>query len=340
MKNSGKCAAVAALTIFAPAIYAETFEVLSPPDAVFAYATVIRDTTVAGTLFTTDNVSLGFIFSPTDGYTSFAIPGATPDNGPQPTAIDGAGNVYGYFYDPDGGTRSFVRHTNGAVEAFSVDQPDVQFTQVSDGNRRGASVGMFSTDRTSGFLQGFKRSAAGVVRPLSYPGATYLLPWSINNHGEIAGAIGSEGPFPDRAFIRLETGEWRFFRGANGCAIGSLTLYLNNARSVAGTCVVPPIVQRGYLRLKGGPTIVFSAPGATFTTTVAGIAENNDVAGNFQDASGDHGFIRRASGAFVIVDGPDSQPGTTHITGISPQGDVVGTSSNSGGMSVFVRYED
>src|SRR4051812_30499070 len=99
MKTAVRRAAVALLmALVAPIINAETFEVLDPPGSVFAYATVIRNKTVTGTYFTADNVTLGFIFSPTTGYTSFSIPGATADNGLQPAAIDGAGNVYGFYY--------------------------------------------------------------------------------------------------------------------------------------------------------------------------------------------------------------------------------------------------
>src|SRR3954463_6661145 len=117
MKTAGKCAAIALLTAFAaPAINAATYEVLDPPGSQFAYAIVIRDKVVTGTYFSTDNLTFGFIFSPTDGYTSFAIPGMPPDGSMQPMALDGAGNVYGFYYGADSGSRSFVRHVDGTVE--------------------------------------------------------------------------------------------------------------------------------------------------------------------------------------------------------------------------------
>jgi hypothetical protein len=339
MKPAGMCAATA-LTMLASAIAsAETFETLEPPDSVFAYAYVVRDKVVAGTYFTADNRSLGFIFSPAEGYTSFTIPGAPPDSGPQPTAIDGAGNVSGYYYDASGGSRSFVRHIDGAVESFAVEQPGVRFTQVSDGNRLGATVGLFSPERLTG-IRGFRRSAAGVVREIEYPGATYLLPWSINNRGEIAGVIGLDGDYPTRAFIRLARDEWRFFSGPRGCAIGSLMLYLNNARSVAGTCLVPPVTQLGFLRLKGGRAVAFGVPNVNASISVSGITENDDVVGTYQGETGSHGFIRRTNGELISVDAPGSQPGTTNITAAGPHGEVVGTFSDSTGLKVFVRYED
>lgn len=83
----------------------------------------------------------------------------------------------------------------------------------------------------------------------------------------------------------------------------------------------------------------FDVPNSTLTYPTA-VNSAGVVTGYYQDASGQHGFLRYADGTFATFDVPGST--STHPTGISPAGHITGYSDGpiiSGGSIEDPNYE-
>ena len=162
------------------------------------------------------------------------------------------------------------------------------------------------------------------------PNASYILPASINDRGEVTGSV----IYPDnrvRGFVREAGGKIELFdafpRGTD-----TEPADINNRGEVAGG---------GFLRDSGGHITLFSASGGQPGTTFAsGINDPGLIAGKFTAGAPqvEHGYVRSPGGQITTFDIPNGSD--IIVAGINNRGDVIGTFEDwtrSGMQRMFVR---
>jgi hypothetical protein len=346
MKTTGVHAAISALMMLAPAFAsAETFEILSPPGATGAVRPTVIQNGIVGGSFRIDVNVLAFTFSRSAGYATFYLPDHRFSDDIDASGIDGSGRVYGSFTTNNRDGWSFVREPNGAIQTFAFPAAGIRYTSILDANIRGTSVGGYSVfDDNTGVLitQGFMRLGTGQIVQLRYPNSSITVATGNNDNGEIVGYTGFNGQLADQPFFRGALGPWKLFSLPPGCSPPDFfggTIHLNNSGTAAGHCAIAPETFHGFIRSKNGELKPFKVPGS-ISTSVAGIADNGNVAGTYTDAEGSHAYIRRSIATYVKFDAPTAAPGFTFVTGYSANGDLVGTFEDTNHVShAFVRYK-
>jgi probable HAF family extracellular repeat protein len=76
-------------------------------------------------------------------------------------------------------------------------------------------------------------------------------------------------------------------------------------------------------------------PNVIGDTTACGINDSGQIVGQFQDGTGNHGFVD-AGGVFTTIDYPSAIAGTTFACGINDNGQVVGFFRDSTGDHGFI----
>src|SRR5439155_6137800 len=123
---------------------------------------------------------------PAQPITSFDPPGSRYT---QPTSINPAGEITGYYYASDNTAHGFVRHASGTITSF--DAPGATSTLPNSINPTGEITGWYGAN---GHAHGFVRDASGTITSFDAPGALGTGPTSINPAGEITGSYtGSDG---------------------------------------------------------------------------------------------------------------------------------------------------
>src|SRR4051812_21652896 len=352
MKTAGKLAAIAALMVVGPAFASTaTFEILNPPGATGRVEPTMIQNGVVGGSYESGAIISPFIFSRGSGYTTFEVPDHRFFDSVDPVGIDGSGRIYGSFTTNDRFEWSFVRETNGEVHTFEFPAQGApvegtQITFINDVNIRGTSVGRYSVfNYDTGILttQGFMRLGTGQPVSVRYPSASITVVTGNNDNGEMVGYTGFNGQIPDQPFFRGALGPWKLFALPPGCMAPDFfggKIHLNRSGTAAGHCAIAPQTFHGFIRAKTGELKSFKVPGST-STSVAGIADNGNVAGTYTDAEGSHAYIRRPIATYFTFDAPTAAPGTTVVSGYSADGDLVGTFEDAAHVKhAFVRFKD
>ncbi len=325
-----------------PFAAAQTFEEIVPPNAAYSIPLGMRDGKVVGVY--QDAVTghtRGFSFSHGAGYSTFEAPGVDYNVGTWPTGIDAFGRITGYFYTTDYRVRGFVRHANGAIQAFDADYPQPYNTNPYSANGLGAAVGEYRAYGDDFTPRAFARTPLGLILHIQVPGSGLNLASDINDGGTIVGYWGEDLNSDWFAFIRSPLGFYTTYALPDGCRITDGELHhINNRGDVAGTCSVGAFGVSGFIRWRNGTTLKVDYPGSD-TTYIRGIAGNGDVAGYYYlPESGVHGFVRKANGAFVSFDAPGSDPGNTYVYRMDERGNTSGTYYKDGGLlqGTYIRY--
>lgn len=166
-------------------------------------------------------------------------------------------------------------------------------------------------------------AAAGTFTRIDVSGAgaaamegTFAL--AINTAGEVTG-IYSNAPGTLHGFVRDAHGAITKFDGSSsgaGAIEGTIPLSIDTAGEIAGTVIDSNHVSHGFVRNVNGSLTEFEAPGAGTAanrgTVVWRINDAGEAVGFYSTDGGSsapptyHGFLRKANGAFTILDDPDA----------------------------------
>ncbi|HKV05861.1 MAG TPA: hypothetical protein VJO53_12255 [Candidatus Acidoferrales bacterium] len=276
---------------------------------------------------------------PVPTFTTIDAPGAGP-GGTFAEAINGNGEVTGFFFDASHGAHGFVRDSAGMVT--TIDAPGAIATQglgteATGINASGTIVGFF-VDQTPA-VHNFIRTSDGTFTVFDAPGSQISGAVSINDGGVAAGgfldANGAHG------FVRATDGTITTF-DIPGFAAGQVRIVvptqINASGMVAGSYIDSSQVFHGFLRDTNGAITTLDAPGAGATggtgTEASDINSSGVIAGVFRTgASGGvvstHSFLRAADGKYTVFDPPKAGPSGSLAAGINASGAVVGTYSDA-----------
>ena len=211
----------------------------------------------------------------------------------QPTGINDAGVVTGYYWDIKV-FHSYVRQPDGTITIF--EGPGSNNTESNSINSAGTTTGWYADANLSGVNHGFVRSADGTLTTFDPPQAIQTTPNSINSAGVITGEFTQAGNL-DRAFIRAADGTFTVFDGPG--AITTAGRSINSAGTVAGIHQDAAQVYHAFVRTADGTFTAFDPPRST-GTGAHGINTAGVITGDYYDADGGmYGFVRQADGTIT-----------------------------------------
>ena len=240
-------------------------------------------------------------------FKTFDVPGADYTVG---TGINNAGQVVGFFVDVTGDTSTVhgFLNTRGTFSTLDVPFTGGESTRAWGINNAGQIVGSFSdATGTHGFLD-----TRGSFTTVNVPGATGqrgTTAYAINDRRQIVGAFSST--------VEVATYSGFLKTGSN-----FTTLNVPGARNTVATGIndagqiVGQYDNAGYLYAKG----VFTPLNVGYVD-IATINNVGQIAGTFDDATGQHGFLLTGSD-LTIIDVPGAS--NTYVQGINDFGEVVG----------------
>ncbi len=175
-------------------------------------------------------------------------------------------------------------------------------------------VGLFALGIATG------QAATYDFATLDPPNSSGTYPLSMNNSGQVVGKFydSTKPEFPG-TFPLFKNGDAYIPLNVPNATRGSDALSINNRGQVYGRYFDNQQVH-GYM-YSGGVYTSFDPPDSAFVLT-AGINDNGQIAGGFQDANnGQHGFLY-SGGNYTILDIPGADK--TLATGINNTNTVVG----------------
>ena len=142
--------------------------------------------TVAGQ-FSDSKGSHGFIRTSDGTITTFdATPAGTGDS-TSVNAIDGSGDVTGWFVDSKGVENAFLRTSDGTITSFQGVAGDNTIAYGID--KKGEIVGTYFD---AGMPHGFYRTAAGAIKTITIRNTTGTGALAINDGGQITGYLDTD----------------------------------------------------------------------------------------------------------------------------------------------------
>jgi probable HAF family extracellular repeat protein len=245
----------------------------------------------------------------TFSFTSINVPGLL---GTAAQDINNAGDIVGGFSAaaPAQVRQGFLL-SGGNFSPITV--PGALRTTLTNINNLGQTVGFF---RDSGSVDHGFLLSGGSFAPIEPAGATVSAANGINDSGAIVGtytdASGDHGfLFSGGTFTPIEV------PGAQSTSANDI----NNAGLIVGFFTDAEGNTRGYRRNLDGSFDPIDAPNATATFIEGGINNNGEIVGDFDDATGTHGFLL-SGGMFTILDAPDAR--ATFAVGINDFDQIVG----------------
>jgi hypothetical protein len=258
--------------------------------------------------------------SRTGSFSSFDLPDSTQVN---PSAINPAGTIAGYYFDSSFLTHSFVRTPAGVVTVFdppgSVCSSNAGTCSAAVGVSSGGDIaGWFSAstgDVDPTIFHGYLMRAPNIVTTFDPPGSVATFPAAMNAAGQITGSS-SDVNFNGGGFIRRTDGSFVIFAVPGSSS--TTPVAINAAGAVAGYYFDSSFTSHLFLRDTTGAITTFDVPGFAFALPTA-VDSTGAVAGwAFDDAFHFHGFLRATSGAITSVDVPgatDTFPAAVNAAG-------------------------
>jgi hypothetical protein len=213
--------------------------------------------------------------------------------GTNPSAINAAGTIVGYYFDSNLTRHGFLRAANGAIKKFNAPGAgtgELQGTHPIAINAAGVVTGSLTDD--GNVNHGFVRAANGTITTFDVPGASTsqnggTIPAGIDAKGEIAGT------WQDTSSAHC------FFRDANG-KITSFDIPhdgqelfvagMNSQGEAIGYVENKGNTNRAFLRRRDGTVMTFEAPntagGATGGTFANAISDKGLIGGNYVSNAG------------------------------------------------------
>lgn len=295
------------VTIDAPGVGASVgFRITSPNTSRFASTISINNHgAITGDFTDANNVTHGFVRSPSGNFTTFDAPGARSVEGTfegtLPTSINNDGTIAGNYVDSKEVIHGFLRDPAGRFISFDV--PGAHFA---------AGYGTFPT----------RIDGAGAVTG-HYADAHYVM------HG----------------FARSPGGEFTTFDAPDadktpGSGNGTFPRSINSGGTITGYYIDAKNVVHGFVRGPGGEFNTFDAPGAGsvaasgYGTFPNSVNDAGAVTGHFTDAQGaTHGFVRSPSGKVSAFDAQGAGSVAAFGYGTFPE-------SINGAGAITGRYAD
>jgi len=236
-------------------------------------------------------LGLGIAHAQSYLYFTFDPPGST---GTMVSGINNSGQMVGIYQD-SAGWHSFLRSSDGATYTV-ISVPGASQTIASGINNLGQVVGSY-TDGSTG--HGFLRGADGAFTSFDAPGAfPYTQPGAINDRGQIVGTTLSAGAV-NYGFLRSADGS-TYTTISAPLANSTFVQGINNDGEIVGWYVVGGSYgpQRGFARGVDGSFAAIEVPGTAGATHVTAVNNRGQMAGS----SSGSGFVRNGDGTFVYLD--------------------------------------
>ncbi|MFN3324969.1 MAG: hypothetical protein ACK5AZ_15845 [Bryobacteraceae bacterium] len=251
-----------------------------------------------------------------------------------PTTINIDGVVAGYYVDPGGNSRGFLRDAVGNITTFEAPGFSSGFvTTVWGVNIEGAVVG-------GGYVvglaaKGFVRNADGSIEAIDVPGSGVVTAQSINDGGAVTG-VWTDASYITHGFLRSAAGAITIFDAPG--ATSTRPRSINNRGEIAGTCWIGS-VQRAFLRDAKGHFTIFDLPNSLGAQSMS-VNQRGAVVGFFNAGGSFRGFLRARTGEIVELNvAPQSTFGTFPQT-IRSNGTVAGYFFDTGNVARgFVRNQ-
>lgn len=259
-------------------------------------------------------------------FTSFDYPSSVATN---PTAINRAGTIVGYYLDAGFVEHGFARLANGTFK--QVDYPGAVGTILHDINDSNQVVGFYMSSDAS--FHGFLFTAPNNFTPIDYPGAVSTSPYGINKSGQIVGAW--TNGFSVQQSFSLLNGTYQNLTDSS--ALVAYANSVNSAGTIAGdwvsTCT-PVCAYHGFIlpSVASSNYIDVEYPGAQMTY-IYKIDDFNQVAGDYIGSDGTlHGWSGTpGKNQYFTVDYPGST--VSSANGINNRGILTGWYADSDGVS-------
>jgi probable HAF family extracellular repeat protein len=260
----------------------------------------------------------------------------------QPTAINDAGIVVGYYGDANNTPHGFVWQS-GTVQ--TIDYPGALQTAPTGVNNRGVIFGTYNDANYNTYAFTYSLSNGTWTELPALPGSwrPYFGVGGINDKGEIVGTAAG--------FIGLLSWEWHpesqsysYFTSPAASEGDTVAVGINNKGSKFGSMsVVDSSTPFLFLLESGDGNTPISLPSGLALAGIFGpfgINDSDAIVGtcytaNFASVSG---FIRYRNGAFVVVNQPGADQ--TYLTGINDLGVLVGDTYNptTGASPGFIAF--
>ena len=236
-------------------------------------------------------LGLGMAHAQSYLYFTFDPPGSTATS---VSGINNSGQMVGIYQD-SAGWHSFLRSSDG-VTYTTINVPGASQTNATGINNLGQVVGSYTVG-TGG--HGFLRGADGTFTSFDAPGAfPYTYPTAINDRGEIVGTTLSAGAV-NYGFLRSADGS-TYTTISAPLANSTFVQGINNDGEIVGWYVVGGSYgpQRGFARGVDGSFAAIEVPGTAGATHVIAVNNRGQMAGS----SSGSGFVRNGDGTFVYLD--------------------------------------
>jgi hypothetical protein len=241
----------------------------------------------------------GFVRDLLGAITTFDAPDAdiTPGDfgGTIPLAINPAGEITGYYFDPQFFAHGFVRDANGHVTEFDAPGASIDCgngTFPFGINAAGQITGVYYDSVCS--AHGFLRGPNGALTVVDIPGFNQTVPLAINDGGQIAGHGSDAATGAAHGFVRKRDGSFTTFDLPNVRDFENMDI--NPAGVVVGFWLDRSLVWHSFRRAADGTVTSIDVPGAgtgMFQGTFAsGINPAGVIVGKYNDVNGAvHGFL-------------------------------------------------
>ncbi len=269
---------------------------------------------------------------PDGSTTNFSVPGAV---GVQPTAINNAGAVVGWFHDMGGLLHGFFYDASGTITILDAPGAGTQLRSgtVADSVNDAGEVSGHYLD-SNGITRGFVRNPEGNYSTFTPNGSVYLAISELSQNGQACGWY-QDATSIGVGYVRDTSGHITSYSVPGSAWTRSAGI--NTSGQITGTFSLESGGQKGFIRNADGSFVTFDLPGAEiFPTVIVGIADNGDVVG-YYGSHGFHGFQRSAAtGVITTFDDPDADH--LHFDGTFPQSvsgneTIGGNFSNANGSS-------
>jgi hypothetical protein len=257
--------------------------------------------------------------------TTFDYPGA--GNLTLPQKINERGDVVGEFIDSSGGTRGFIRFSNGSFSAPIVDPNDtVGFTEGRGINNSRTVAGDYVI--SDGTLHSFFWSG-GTFTEYDVPNTVQTNLLSINDVTDFTGGFDPDGSGIFQAFVSIDGNLTSF--SVPGAA-GTFAYEINNSEELTVGYYIDGVILHGYYRDSSGTLHFPIDPSGSVTTVLFGLNDRNWVVGRYADSGGaTHGLFFIPPNQFATFDYPGST--FTSLNGINDKGVICGRYVDGSGIA-------
>ncbi len=312
----------------------------------------------------------GFIRNPDGTYITFDSPMSPADKPPsvptcaQPSSINQAGLIAGWYTDPSfgcnswpdttggcGGQHAFLRMPNGAFVTFDA-PTELQNRYDPTGNTNpgtfprsitsaGEVTGIYASCSEGSCNDSFVRTSDGTFLSFDPPNANpfygNLGANGINVSGIAVGSYADNTTGSVHGFMRAADGTFTTI-DPPGAAGGSGAASINSRGQVAGDFSDANFLGHSYLRASDGTFTTFDVPGACYAVAL-GLNNSGTIVGQYATlttggncyANPVHLFLRAADGTFTTFD----VPGASFYLQTFPSGPVLAINSSGAVLGTF-----